>query len=336
MSKRVGQVLARVSLPRPRGAGFIRGPQSSWSSLRTGERRLGCIYGEKWRRMSILATAEWLAYPRWLNAGDNAWQMTAATFVGLMSLPGLAVLYGGVMQKRWSVNSMMLTFVAFCLVLVAWCLWAFKMGFGSPIGHRERLPGHVLGQVGNRPLDRRRGGAGDHPVDHDRAGLPFPRGLAGLLPVRVRGDHADPDARLGARADQLQGVDPVRAAVDHVRVHGQRVPDLGRRLLRGPRRAGLLRGLRHPPGRGHLRLRGGRGDRTAIAARPRDRRAQQPVDGRRGRRTAVARLERVQRRGLLLRGRQRLRGRASTRTCAPPWRCSCGSRGTTSSATSPR
>src|SRR6202051_2833743 len=51
-----------------------------------------------------------------------------------MVLPGLAVLYGGVIQKRWSVNSMMLTFVAFCLVLVAWCLWAFKMGFGSPIG----------------------------------------------------------------------------------------------------------------------------------------------------------------------------------------------------------
>ena len=77
----------------------------------------------------------WLAYPHWLNAGDNAWQMTAATFVGLMSLPGLAVLYGGVMQKRWSVNSMMLTFVAFCLVMVAWVLWGFKMGFGSPIGH---------------------------------------------------------------------------------------------------------------------------------------------------------------------------------------------------------
>jgi ammonium transporter, Amt family len=61
--------------------------------------------------------------------------MTAATLVGLMSVPGLAVLYGGVMQKRWSVNSMMLTFVAFCLVLIAWVLWAFKMGFGHPIAH---------------------------------------------------------------------------------------------------------------------------------------------------------------------------------------------------------
>ncbi len=77
----------------------------------------------------------WQSYPSWLNAGDNAWQMTAATFVGLMSLPGLAVLYGGVMQKRWSVNSMMLTFVAFCVTLIVWCLWAFKMGFGHPIAH---------------------------------------------------------------------------------------------------------------------------------------------------------------------------------------------------------
>ncbi len=80
----------------------------------------------------------WLPYLPWkgeFNPGDNAWQMTAATFVGLMSLPGLAVLYGGVMQKRWSVNSMMLTFVAFCVTLIVWVLWAFKMGFGHPIAH---------------------------------------------------------------------------------------------------------------------------------------------------------------------------------------------------------
>src|SRR6204780_1473706 len=104
----------------------------------------------------------WLAYPSWLNAGDNAWQMPAATFVGLMSLPGLAVLYGGVMQNRWPANSMMLTFVAFCLVLVAWCLFAFKMGFGDPIaksgsgifgtkgfiGTMLGEPGSVLSHVG--------------------------------------------------------------------------------------------------------------------------------------------------------------------------------------------
>jgi Amt family ammonium transporter len=73
-----------------------------------------------------------MLYPHWLNPGDNGWQMTAATLVGLMSVPGLVVLYGGVMQKRWSVNSMMLAFVAFALVLVMWVLYGFKMGFGNP------------------------------------------------------------------------------------------------------------------------------------------------------------------------------------------------------------
>ena len=66
--------------------------------------------------MNVLAAA-WAPYPTWLNPGDNTWQMTAATLVGLMSVPGLVVLYGGVMQKRWSVNSMMLAFIAFALVL---------------------------------------------------------------------------------------------------------------------------------------------------------------------------------------------------------------------------
>ena len=75
----------------------------------------------------------WVPYPDFVNPGDNAWQLTAATLVGLMSVPGLAVLYGGVMQKRWSVNSMMMTFVAFALVLVVWVLYGFKMAFGAPM-----------------------------------------------------------------------------------------------------------------------------------------------------------------------------------------------------------
>jgi len=65
------------------------------------------------------------------SSGDAAWQLTAATLVGLMSLPGLAVLYGGLVQKKWAVNTMLMAFSAFSLVLVVWALWAFNMGFGS-------------------------------------------------------------------------------------------------------------------------------------------------------------------------------------------------------------
>jgi Amt family ammonium transporter len=85
-----------------------------------------------------------------LNTADNAWQLTAATLVGLMSVPGLVVLYGGVMQKRWSVNSMMLAFMAFALVLVVWVLYGFDMGFGNPWHgvSKDGFLGNFIGQPG--------------------------------------------------------------------------------------------------------------------------------------------------------------------------------------------
>ncbi len=75
-----------------------------------------------------------LPYPSWLNPGDNTWQLVTATLVGLMSLPGIAVLYGGLVQKKWAVNTMLMVFTGFSLVLIIWVLWAFNMGFGHPLG----------------------------------------------------------------------------------------------------------------------------------------------------------------------------------------------------------
>ena len=74
-----------------------------------------------------------IPYPTWLGSGDNAWQMTAATLVGLMSIPALAVLYGGLVQKKWAMNTVLMVFVTFCLTLIVWVLWAYKMGFGTPL-----------------------------------------------------------------------------------------------------------------------------------------------------------------------------------------------------------
>jgi ammonium transporter, Amt family len=117
-----------------------------------------------------------MLYPHWLGPGDNAWQLTAATLVGLMSVPGLVVLYGGVMQRRWSVNSMMLAFVAFALVLVMWVLYGFKMGFGTPL----RLGGSdtsFLSNVVGRP-----GAVLDHAAEQGQARIPA-LGAAGVLDV---------------------------------------------------------------------------------------------------------------------------------------------------------
>src|SRR5271169_560859 len=70
-------------------------------------------------------------YPSWLNPGDNTWQITAATFVGMMSIPALAVLYASIVPKKWAVNVLAMMFAGFSLVLVAWLLVGYKMGFGA-------------------------------------------------------------------------------------------------------------------------------------------------------------------------------------------------------------
>lgn len=81
----------------------------------------------------------------WLNTGDNAWQLTAATVVGLQSVPGLVVLYGGIVKKKWAINSAFMSLYAFAAVLIAWVLWAYNMGFGAEwtsfVGHPHPIIG---------------------------------------------------------------------------------------------------------------------------------------------------------------------------------------------------
>ncbi|CAK9195347.1 unnamed protein product [Sphagnum troendelagicum] len=71
--------------------------------------------------------------PDWLNKGDNAWQMTAATLVGMQSVPGLVVLYGSIVKKKWAINSAFMAFYAFAAVLICWVIWAYKMSFGEKL-----------------------------------------------------------------------------------------------------------------------------------------------------------------------------------------------------------
>jgi Amt family ammonium transporter len=71
--------------------------------------------------------------PDWLNKGDNAWQLTAATLVGLQSVPGLVILYGSIVKKKWAVNSAFMAFYAFAAVLLCWVIYAYKMAFGEKL-----------------------------------------------------------------------------------------------------------------------------------------------------------------------------------------------------------
>ncbi|KAF2945252.1 hypothetical protein DAI22_02g203900 [Oryza sativa Japonica Group] len=82
--------------------------------------------------------------PDWLNKGDNAWQMTSATLVGLQSMPGLVILYGSIVKKKWAINSAFMALYAFAAVWICWVVWAYNMSFGDRL-----LPfwGSLLGRM---------------------------------------------------------------------------------------------------------------------------------------------------------------------------------------------
>ncbi|XVE53428.1 hypothetical protein DITRI_Ditri03aG0002400 [Diplodiscus trichospermus] len=93
------------------------------------------------------------ASPEWMNKGDNAWQLTAATLVGLQSIPGLLILYGGSVKKKWAVNSAFMVLYAFACVVFCWVSWGYRMSFGDElIGFWGKpnvtLDGHYLMEQG--------------------------------------------------------------------------------------------------------------------------------------------------------------------------------------------
>ncbi|XP_030551371.1 ammonium transporter 3 member 1-like isoform X2 [Rhodamnia argentea] len=86
------------------------------------------------------------AVPDWLNKGDNTWQMIAATLVGLQSVPGLVILYGSIVKKKWAVNSAFMALYAFAAVVICWVTWAYKMSFGHKLLPFWGKAGPALGQ----------------------------------------------------------------------------------------------------------------------------------------------------------------------------------------------
>jgi len=84
-----------------------------------------------------------LAVPEWLDKGDNAWQLTAASLVALQSVPGLMVLYAGIVKRKWAVNSAFMAFYAFAAVLICWVLWAYEASFGRKMLPFVGVPGSI-------------------------------------------------------------------------------------------------------------------------------------------------------------------------------------------------
>ncbi|HMW64103.1 ammonium transporter [Accumulibacter sp.] len=63
------------------------------------------------------------------NKGDNAWVMISAAFVILMSIPGLALFYGGLVRSKNMLSVLMQVFVTFSLISILWVAYGYSLAF---------------------------------------------------------------------------------------------------------------------------------------------------------------------------------------------------------------
>jgi ammonium transporter, Amt family len=65
-----------------------------------------------------------------MNSGDTAWVLTAGALVLLMTIPGLAFFYGGLVRRKNVLSILMQCFIIVCVISLQWVLFGYSLAFG--------------------------------------------------------------------------------------------------------------------------------------------------------------------------------------------------------------
>ena len=96
----------------------------------------GLLYAEDQKLPGVEAQAQ-AATPApapKIDTGDTAWMIVATALVMLMTLPGLALFYGGMAKGRNVLNTLAMSFATFAIVSVLWVLYGYTFAFGADVG----------------------------------------------------------------------------------------------------------------------------------------------------------------------------------------------------------
>lgn len=86
-----------------------------------------------------------------LNSGDNAWMLTSAALVLMMTGPGLALFYGGLVRRKNVLGTMMHSFVLMAVVTVLWAIYGYSLAFAQGSPFLGNLSYAFLKGVGSAP-----------------------------------------------------------------------------------------------------------------------------------------------------------------------------------------
>jgi len=72
--------------------------------------------------------------PPKVDSGDTAWMLTSSALVLLMTAPGLALFYGGLVRRKNALGTIMHSFIILALITIQWALWGYSLAFGPDRG----------------------------------------------------------------------------------------------------------------------------------------------------------------------------------------------------------
>jgi len=65
-----------------------------------------------------------------IDSGDTAWMLTSAALVLMMTAPGLALFYGGMVRRHNALGTIMQSFILMAVISIQWVLWGYSVAFG--------------------------------------------------------------------------------------------------------------------------------------------------------------------------------------------------------------
>ena len=81
--------------------------------------------------LTVLSSPLALAQDSGVNGADTAWMLTSTALVLFMTLPGLALFYGGLVRTKNVLSVLMQCFAIACLVSIVWMVFAYALAFGN-------------------------------------------------------------------------------------------------------------------------------------------------------------------------------------------------------------
>jgi Amt family ammonium transporter len=116
------------------------------------------LRGISWRYVSALMVSCIVASParaggaKAPDTGDTAWVLAASALVLFMTLPGLALFYGGLVRARNLLSALMHCFVICCVVSLLWAAFGYSLSFGHGGALIGPLDNSFLLHLGNKAL----------------------------------------------------------------------------------------------------------------------------------------------------------------------------------------